>query len=101
LALKETANSTKHLNKNKNYIEILEMPFIFNLVKGEFLVIKSVLWISHFGTCIFHDICTPLGPRSMLINRLDVDWVTTVVRRMSPTVEIRVGMFLKMDGDVL
>jgi hypothetical protein len=31
LALKETANSTKHLNKNENYIEILEMPLIFNL----------------------------------------------------------------------
>jgi hypothetical protein len=31
LALKETTNNTKHLNKNKNYIEICEMPFIFNL----------------------------------------------------------------------
>jgi hypothetical protein len=31
LALKETTNSTKHLNKNENYIKILEMPFIFNL----------------------------------------------------------------------
>jgi hypothetical protein len=31
LALKETSNSTKHLKKNKNYNEILENPFIFNL----------------------------------------------------------------------
>jgi hypothetical protein len=31
LALKETANGTKHLNKNKNYIKILEMSFSFNL----------------------------------------------------------------------
>jgi hypothetical protein len=31
LVLKETSNSTKHLNKNKNYNEILEMPFAFNL----------------------------------------------------------------------
>jgi hypothetical protein len=31
LALRETTNNTKHLNKNENYIEILEMPFIFNL----------------------------------------------------------------------
>jgi hypothetical protein len=31
LALKETTNSTKYLNKNKNYIETLEMPFIVNL----------------------------------------------------------------------
>jgi hypothetical protein len=31
LALKETSNSTKHLNKNENYNEILEMPFVFNL----------------------------------------------------------------------
>jgi hypothetical protein len=31
LALKETTSSTKHLNNNENYIEILEIPFIFNL----------------------------------------------------------------------
>jgi hypothetical protein len=31
LALKEIPNSTKHLKKNKNYNEILEKPFIFNL----------------------------------------------------------------------
>jgi hypothetical protein len=31
LALKETTNNTKHLKKNKNYNEILEKPFIFNL----------------------------------------------------------------------
>jgi hypothetical protein len=31
LALKETTNITKHLKKNKNYNEILENPFIFNL----------------------------------------------------------------------
>jgi hypothetical protein len=31
LALKETANSTKHLNKNENYIKIFEMSFISNL----------------------------------------------------------------------
>ena len=31
LVLKETPNSTKHLNKNENYNEILEMPFVFNL----------------------------------------------------------------------
>jgi hypothetical protein len=31
LALKETTNSTKHPKKNKNYNEILEKPFIFNL----------------------------------------------------------------------
>jgi hypothetical protein len=31
LSLIETSNSTKHLNKNKNYNKILEMPFIFNL----------------------------------------------------------------------
>jgi hypothetical protein len=31
LALKETANSTKHLKKNKNYNEIIKKPFIFNL----------------------------------------------------------------------
>ena len=31
LVLKETPNSTKHLNKNKNYNEILEIPFVFNL----------------------------------------------------------------------
>jgi hypothetical protein len=31
LALKETTNSTKHSKKNKNYNEILEKPFIFNL----------------------------------------------------------------------
>jgi hypothetical protein len=31
LALKETANSIKHLNKYENYIKILEMPLIFNL----------------------------------------------------------------------
>jgi hypothetical protein len=31
LALKETTNSIKHLKKNKNYNEILEKPFIFNL----------------------------------------------------------------------
>jgi hypothetical protein len=30
-ALKETPNSTKHPKKNKNYNEILEKPFIFNL----------------------------------------------------------------------
>jgi hypothetical protein len=30
LALKETPNSTKH-QKNENYNEILEMPFIFNI----------------------------------------------------------------------
>jgi hypothetical protein len=32
LALKETPNSTKHLKKNENYNEILEKPFIFNLL---------------------------------------------------------------------
>jgi hypothetical protein len=31
LTLKEIANSTKHFNKNKNYVKILKMPFIFNL----------------------------------------------------------------------
>jgi hypothetical protein len=31
LALKETLNSTKYLKKNKNYNEILEKLFIFNL----------------------------------------------------------------------
>ena len=31
LALKETPNSIKHRKKNKNYNEILEMPFVFNL----------------------------------------------------------------------
>jgi hypothetical protein len=31
LALKETTNIIKHLKKNKNYNEILEKPFIFNL----------------------------------------------------------------------
>jgi hypothetical protein len=31
LALKETTNNTKHPKKNKNYNEILEKPFIFNL----------------------------------------------------------------------
>ena len=31
LALKETPNRTKHLNKNEKYKEILEMPFVFNL----------------------------------------------------------------------
>ena len=31
LVLKETPNNRKHLNKNKNYNEILEMPFVFNL----------------------------------------------------------------------
>jgi hypothetical protein len=31
LAIKETTNSTKHPKKNKNYNEILEKPFIFNL----------------------------------------------------------------------
>ena len=31
LALKETPNSTKQLNKNENYNEIIEMPFVFNL----------------------------------------------------------------------
>jgi hypothetical protein len=31
MTLKETMNNTKHLNKNKNYIKILEMAFIFNL----------------------------------------------------------------------
>jgi hypothetical protein len=31
LPLKETTNSTKHPKKNKNYNEILEKPFIFNL----------------------------------------------------------------------
>jgi hypothetical protein len=31
LALKQTTNSTKHPKKNKNYSEILEKPFIFNL----------------------------------------------------------------------
>jgi hypothetical protein len=31
LSLKETRNNTKHLKKNKNYNEILEKPFIFNL----------------------------------------------------------------------
>jgi hypothetical protein len=31
LALRETTNNTKYLNKNENYIEILEMPFIFSL----------------------------------------------------------------------
>jgi hypothetical protein len=31
LVLKETTNSTKHPKKNKNYNEILEKPFIFNL----------------------------------------------------------------------
>jgi hypothetical protein len=31
LSLKEIASSTKHLNNNENYIEILEIPFIFNL----------------------------------------------------------------------
>jgi hypothetical protein len=31
LALKKTSNNTKHLKKNKNYIEIFEKPFIFNL----------------------------------------------------------------------
>jgi hypothetical protein len=31
LALKETANSTKHFKKNENYNEILKKPFIFNL----------------------------------------------------------------------
>jgi hypothetical protein len=31
LALKKTTNSTKHPKKNKNYNEILEKPFIFNL----------------------------------------------------------------------
>jgi hypothetical protein len=31
LTLKETTNSTKHLKKYKNYNEILEKPFIFNL----------------------------------------------------------------------
>jgi hypothetical protein len=31
LALKEITNSTKHPKKNKNYNEILEKPFIFNL----------------------------------------------------------------------
>jgi hypothetical protein len=31
LALKETTNNIKYLNKNENYIEILEMPFSFNL----------------------------------------------------------------------
>ena len=30
-ALKETSNSTKYLNKNENYNEILEMPFVFDL----------------------------------------------------------------------
>jgi hypothetical protein len=31
LALRETSNSTKYLNKNENYNAILEMPFVFNL----------------------------------------------------------------------
>jgi hypothetical protein len=31
LALKETVNNTKHLNKNENYIYVLEILFIFNL----------------------------------------------------------------------
>jgi hypothetical protein len=31
LALKETTNSIKHHKKNKNYNEILEKAFIFNL----------------------------------------------------------------------
>jgi hypothetical protein len=31
MALKEITNSTKHPKKNKNYNEILEKPFIFNL----------------------------------------------------------------------
>ena len=31
LKLRETSNNTKHLNKNENYNEILEMPFVFNL----------------------------------------------------------------------
>jgi hypothetical protein len=31
LALKETMNSIEHPKKNKNYNEILEKPFIFNL----------------------------------------------------------------------
>jgi hypothetical protein len=31
LALKETRNSTKQSKKNKNYNEILEKPFTFNL----------------------------------------------------------------------
>jgi hypothetical protein len=31
LALKETSNSTKYPKKNKNYNEIFEKPFIFNL----------------------------------------------------------------------
>jgi hypothetical protein len=26
-----STSGTKHLNKNKNYNEILEMPFVFNL----------------------------------------------------------------------
>jgi hypothetical protein len=31
LGIKKTPNSTKHSKKNKNYNEILEKPFIFNL----------------------------------------------------------------------
>jgi hypothetical protein len=31
LALKETANNTKHLNKNEKDIKILEKPSIFNI----------------------------------------------------------------------
>ena len=31
LVLKETPHNRKHLNKNENYNEILEMPFVFNL----------------------------------------------------------------------
>jgi hypothetical protein len=31
LALKETSNGTKYLNKNEIYNKILEMPFVFNL----------------------------------------------------------------------
>jgi hypothetical protein len=32
LALKETTNSTNHHKKHENYSEILEKPFIFNLL---------------------------------------------------------------------
>jgi ppGpp synthetase/RelA/SpoT-type nucleotidyltranferase len=31
LALRETSNSIKYLNKKENYNEILEMSFVFNL----------------------------------------------------------------------
>jgi hypothetical protein len=31
ITLRETLNSTKHPNKNRNYNEIFEMPLIFNL----------------------------------------------------------------------